>query len=551
LPKPGAPPAHRDESTRDGAPRIVGLMPRGSRRARKHDSFTSMNGSRPDRWRRARRDGRPGAYRVVFAGPDPTASGLQGFLVRPPLKVRLRPIALAVSLTFATASADAATLIVTDGGDGGDATTCTLRQAITSANKNAHGTSGCIDGSGSDTIVFADNLVDSTITLGGQELVIKSPLTIVGSGQVIDANHASRVMYVGSTSLSASYLTLINGAADGNSGGGLFVISSIVDLTGVSVVANVADYAAGIAVFNSSDVTLNNSTVSGNTAARKGGGVEIINGSQLSLSHSSIDGNTANRGAGVFFSFYSDLSMTQSSISGNTATSAPPLSGGGVYGYKCSTLKIVDSTVASNSSNYSGAGIVAVRCPVAVANTTIAANIASAGGGAAIYLDQSDATIVSATISANVGHDGGGVLADQSALTLANTILSANQVDAGFEATADLATYSNSTLAVQYSLLGTALNVSGLNDSAYHNVFFNDPGLGLLQDNGGATMTMAPLPDSPVIDIGSAMLAQYDGQYLQSDQRPGFPRVVGTAIDIGAIEYQPDRIFSGAFERLP
>jgi hypothetical protein len=467
------------------------------------------------------------------------------------LKARLRPIALAVSLTFATASARAAILIVTDGGDGGDGTTCTLRQAITSANKNAHGSSGCIDGSGSDTIVFADNLVDSTITLGGEELVIKSPLTIVGSGQTIDANHASRAMYVGLTTLSASDLTLTNGAAYGNSGGGLFVFSSSVDLTRVSVVGNAADYAAGIAVFNYSGLTLNSSTVSGNTAARKGGGVEIINGSQLSLNQSSVSGNSANRGAGVFVSFFSDLTVDQSSILGNTATSAPPLSGGGIYGYRCDTLKIVDSAISSNNSNYSGAGIVAVECPVVVVNTTIAANIASAGSGAAIYLDHSDATIVNATISANVAHDVGGILADQSILTLGNSILSANQVDAGFEATADLAAYSNSTVGVQYSLLGSALDSPGLNDGGNHNLFSDTSGLGLLQDNGGPTMTMAPLSDSPVIDAGSNALAQYDGHYLVCDQRPGYLRSVGNAVDIGAFEYQPDRIFSGVFELLP
>ena len=454
-------------------------------------------------------------------------------------------------MTFANASADAATLIVTDGGDSGDATTCTLRQAITSANKNAHGSSACVDGSGDDTIEFADNLVDSTITLSGLELVVKSPLSIVGSGQVIDANHASRAMYVGFTSLSASNLTLTNGAADGNSGGGLFVLGSSVDLTHVGVVGNGADYAAGIAVFNYSQLTLNDSTILGNTAARKGGGVEIINGSQVVLNRSTVSGNTANRGAGVFVSFFGDLTLNQSSISGNTATSAPPLSGGGIYGYRCDALEAVDSAITGNLGNYSGGGIVAVECPLKVINTTIAANTSSAGGGAAIYLDHSAATIANATISANSGDYAGGILADQSTVTLGNTILSANAVSAGHETTADLAAYDNSTVGAAYSMLGTALNTNDFNDAGAHNLFSDDPGLGPLQNNGGSTLTMAPLDGSMVIDAGSNALAQDAGHYLVCDQRPGYLRIVGGTVDIGAFEEQGDRIFAGLFEALP
>ena len=60
-----------------------------------------------------------------------------------------------------------------------------------------------------------------------------------------------------------------------------------------------------------------------------------------------------------------------------------------------------------------------------------------------------------------------------------------------------------------------------------------NPKLALLADNGGPTKTMAPLPGSPVIDMGS----NPDG--LTTDQRGiGFARVVGAAADIGAYEVQ-------------
>lgn len=59
-----------------------------------------------------------------------------------------------------------------------------------------------------------------------------------------------------------------------------------------------------------------------------------------------------------------------------------------------------------------------------------------------------------------------------------------------------------------------------------------DPRLAPLADNGGYSATHMPLPDSPVLGRGSNLL---DRAY---DQRgPGFARVKGGFVDIGAVEY--------------
>jgi hypothetical protein len=61
-----------------------------------------------------------------------------------------------------------------------------------------------------------------------------------------------------------------------------------------------------------------------------------------------------------------------------------------------------------------------------------------------------------------------------------------------------------------------------------------DPMLGPLQDNGGRTQTMALLVGSPAFGAGDPTGAP------DFDQRgPGFPRIVGGTIDIGAFELQP------------
>jgi hypothetical protein len=354
-------------------------------------------------------------------------------------------------------------------------------------------------------------------------------------------------MYVGFTTLSASHLNIVNGAADGNSGGGMFVLSSTVSLDDIGISGNSSDYAAGIAAFNYSKLTIMSSTISGNVAARKGGALEIVNGTTVQLENTVVSGNSASRGAGVFLSFYSQLSLARSTISGNTASSGPNVSGGGIYGYRCTKIKLTDSTVAANTGNYRGGGIVAVECPLALVNSTVAANTSLANGGG-IYIEHGAGTLVNATISANSGQDAGGIFVYKGSLTLANTILSANTASAPVNPDLDLA---QSTASAQYSLLGSLLEADGFADPGNHNLFTDSPGLGPLQDNGGATWTMALLPGSPAIDAGSNALAQDGSQALDADQRAGFPRMVDAAVDIGAFEYQPDRIFATSFEQLP
>src|SRR4029077_7191128 len=57
-----------------------------------------------------------------------------------------------------------------------------------------------------------------------------------------------------------------------------------------------------------------------------------------------------------------------------------------------------------------------------------------------------------------------------------------------------------------------------------------------LQDNGGATQTVALLSGSPAIDKGDdSVFGPPPG--LQDDQR-GYPRKIGAHVDVGAFEYE-------------
>ena len=86
--------------------------------------------------------------------------------------------------------------------------------------------------------------------------------------------------------------------------------------------------------------------------------------------------------------------------------------------------------------------------------------------------------------------------------------------------------------------------------SGNNNLTTGDPLLAALGNYGGSTKTMPPLSSSPAIDAASVIGG------LTTDQR-GFPRKVGAAPDIGAVEgafnsamplSNPTRLGNGSFQ---
>ena len=131
---------------------------------------------------------------------------------------------------------------------------CTLRAAIEEANAN--------DASVSDTITFSSGL-SGTITLTQGELAIANDnttgpdLTIEGpegSGLTVNANNSSRVFLVGSgADVAIDRITITGGRAEG------------------STPDNIQSQGGGILSYG--NLTLTNSTVSGNTATNASGGI--------------------------------------------------------------------------------------------------------------------------------------------------------------------------------------------------------------------------------------------------------------------------------------
>lgn len=223
--------------------------------------------------------------------------------------------------------------------------------------------------------------------------------------------------------------------------------------------------------------------------------------------------------------------------------------GGGILLYQAN-LTINNSTIRENQA-YTGGGVAMLTqtAELRINHSSIHHNQA-VDRGSAVYV-VSDTWISNSTISQNQGLPGStfesydsliilnstisdnGTSGNKSAvfqtigtLTLVNSILAnpAYNVDC-----------SGSTLAnSHHNLLGATNSSCGIINGTNGNLVGQDPKLGSLQDNGGATATMELLAGSPAIDGGDdTVCAAAPSNNL--DQR-GVARPQGSHCDIGAYE---------------
>jgi uncharacterized repeat protein (TIGR01451 family) len=329
---------------------------------------------------------------------------------------------------------------------------------------------------------------------------------------------------------------------------------------------------SGGAIYNFGDLTINETSITGNTTIGDGGA--IAGDGSVSISESSISGNSALGGGGIE-SFSGEISLIGTSVSDNHATYGGGISnggtlsvqnctisgnsaqtGGGIYN-SAGTARIVGTTISNNSASVGG-GLVngyafaLGQVITTVANCTFYGNTASSEGGA-VYSTLGYLSFTNCTITANQAARGAGLdLMDKDAaygyydvVTAANTIVADNR-DAGTTSD-DLA----GSITASYDIFGATANGTFLAGSGNNILGVTDPGLGSLASNGGPTQTCALLPGSPAIDAGDSALAllldvtQQDPSGMTGavplaiDQR-GLSRLVGTAVDIGADEYQSD-----------
>jgi hypothetical protein len=366
-------------------------------------------------------------------------------------------------------SANANIITVTNTNDSGPGS---LRQAVADA----------FDG---DTINFHLPANRHTITLTNGGLGIDKRITISGPGAdqlSIDGNRTGCVFGVGNT-VTISGLTVTNGdcgiysdhatltvsdcVVTANKGGTRFGGIGIDNALGPAAPVEggnprdareaYADHPAGFVTLTvancvisdnsgsgvgnfSADVTIFNSTISGNFVGNSGGqfgtggGIDTDGGKlpgNLTVINSTISGNFASLGGGGIASGFSGLTIVNSTISGNSTGDPDKGTAGGIG---ASAVTLLNSTVIGNSAAICG-GV--CGGPIEIGNTILNANASGNIDG------------IVTSHGYNISSDDGGG------------------------------------------------HLNGPGDQIN-----TDPLLGPLQDNGGPTLTHLPMPGSPAIDAG-------------------------------------------------
>jgi hypothetical protein len=286
-------------------------------------------------------------------------------------------------------------------------------------------------------------------------------------------------------------------------------------------------YGGGIGASKVSGVTIVGSTISGNYSARNGGGLAVLTAQgDTSIVHSTFDNNRVkvangsknlSDGGGIFVKNSSNttaVAIQSSTISNNQAGN-----GAGVFMSSSDVLNVsmYDTTIAGNTAQYSFGG----------------AEIAPPLGNGSVL------TVESTTIASNSAHTIGGIDASRLVSRFHDSIVANNILTNGTQ-DPDI----RGTITANFSLFGDAGDavITGTG-----NLIGVDPMLGSLGDYGGGIATMLPLSGSPVINAGDPA---FDPEASPALDERGLPRVVGSAIDLGAVEVQAveDTIFLNGFE---
>lgn len=341
---------------------------------------------------------------------------------------------------------------------------------------------------GADTINVA---VAGTVNLTSSLPTVTQSLTINGGGQngfIVSGQNAVRVFNVSTSGdLQLNNLTVRDGRASGSGGrGGGIRNSGALTITGSTITANSTDQDGG-GIANFGTLTINNSTVSNNSAF-SGGGIYNVN----------------------------TLSINNSTLSGNAATTA---NGGGLLNGGDATIN--NSTFSGNTC-YLGCGIFNETGSLTLGNSTVVYNVNNVGAGL-----------------------GGGIYNNNGIAAVGNSVAALNTAGNSPDVQGDFVSRG-------YNLIGRGGGGTGFNapgDQVGGGINSISPRLTLLQDNGGPTLTHAPLPDSPVIDKGKNLAADASNNPITTDQR-GRARTIdldnnnypnasgGDGTDIGAVEFQ-------------
>jgi hypothetical protein len=416
-------------------------------------------------------------------------------------------VVLLLLLAFCGA-AGAQTFVVDDTGDAPDAAhgdgvcaiavdhTCTLRAAIEESNELA-GQQTVELGAGIHSIAIGGADEDAAAT---GDFDVTDDLVIAGlsmTASIVDGEGFDRVFDVADDVLvTITDLTIRGGVVTGADGGALRAgADALVLVARVALVDNLAlgvncdpfpacGGAGGAIAFGSANAS-NGPTllmIQSRLAANRGGGVIVLRNAIAQLTDVTVEDHVDT----VLHAYQSEVTLERCSIHGNRSAG--------------SILRLSDDepTLIQNSTisrNFADVSIVSAPGPLTLRNVTMAEN----------------------------GSDYG--LAVEGALEIQNSVV------ADFL----MLEQCHEQFGGSVTSLGHNADVDGSCTSLGSDLTLDDPRLGPLADNGGATQTHLPLPDSPLIDAAEDADCPVLDQ--RREDRPQDGDGDGSAhCDIGAVE---------------
>ena len=386
-------------------------------------------------------------------------------------------------------------------------------RTLTVSGNNASGifnnSTGGLFGQATDTISNL-TLTKGNAALGG---AINSFSIVTLTNCTLSNNVATQS---GGAIYATSSFTLNNCIVSGNKApqggainGGVTINGGILS-NNVANATNVANQLGG-AILNQGSLKISGATLSGNSAY-EGGAIFSSDGfgnSNVTLTNSTLSGNNAGQAGGAVYNGNGTLNITACTLSGNTAT----IAGGGVFNAPGGGL-VSAATVNATNSTFSGNTVNAIANQGALTldSDTFAGNTAPANPqfpGVDVYQEN------------NPNQDPVGE--GSPSLTVRNSIFNDT-------ATGNRSIVSNTgTNPANISDLGNNIAIDDANGAltASTDKLNTNAKVGALANNGGPTQTIALQTGSPAINTGNTTLA--------TDQR-GVARPQGSAKDIGAFE---------------
>lgn len=456
-----------------------------------------------------------------------------------------------------------------------------------------------INGPGADLLTISGNKASRVFFVGTRGNAVIRGLTIrdgisVGAESFTTGDGGG--FYAFDADVTLSNVTVRNNSAT-SEGGGVYLnsVRSFTMADSIVTENQSSNNAGGISAqsFGSpaTPITFRNSIISANSSDNQIGGLGIARG-VTTIENCLITGNQSGLAAGGtnhiggLALFQTTATITDTSISNNTAGVSPQnggsiggvsadggnmtfrrvtVSGNTAYGNSGgmhlrsggSTMSVIDSTISNNEtinpvllSFTLGGGLhveAATSADINVINTTIANNKAGSGYGGGIAAGGGRLNVLNSTITANTAEalnpsnnaDGGGGIFDIALLTAAtnsqlrlqNSIVAGNSGPGGPDV-------SGTFISSGYNIIGNTANSTGF--GAQGDQLNVDPLLSAagLQNNGGATLTVALQPNSPAIDAGKAAEATTDQRGVaRPTDNPGTVNAEGgDGSDIGAFE---------------